>query len=363
VCTGGASVGAPTITSQPASRSVAVGQTATFSVVATGAGTLSYQWSKNGAAIAGANAASYTTPPAAATDNGAQLTVAVSNAGGSVISSAATLTVTTTGGSSLLSQGKPATASSSESVFVPGSAVDGDLGTRWASAFTNSEWIVVDLGATATISRVVLSWEAAFATGYQIQTAASAAGPWTTIFSTTTGDGAIDDLTVSGTGRFVRMNGTQRALTAFGYSLWELQVFGTPSGTTSSLLSQNKPATASSAETVFVAASAVDGDPGTRWASAFTNSEWLAVDLGATSTIRRVVLTWEAAFATGYQLQTAASAAGPWTTIFSTTTGDGGTDDLTVSGTGRFVRMNGTQRALTGFGYSLWELQVFGSQP
>jgi hypothetical protein len=47
--------------------------------------------------------------------------------------------------------------------------------------------------------------------------------------------------------------------------------------------------------------------------------------------------------------------------MFSTTTGDGGIDDVTLSGSGRYVRMNGTQRA-TGFGYSLWELQVFGSQ-
>ncbi len=44
-------------------------------------------------------------------------------------------------------------------------------------------------------------------------------------------------------------------------------------------------------------------------------------------------------------------------------TGDGGIDDLTVSGTGRFIRMNGTQRALTGVGYSLWEFQVFGTLP
>jgi hypothetical protein len=267
---------------------------------------------------------------------------------------------TTTG--TLLSQGKPATASSAEGGFVPANAVDGNTGTRWGSAFTNSEWIAVDLGATATITRVVLTWEAAFASGYQIQTAASAAGPWTTIFSTTTGDGGIDDLTLSGTGRFVRMNGTQRA-TGFGYSLFELQVFGTQTGGGGgSVLSQGKPATASSTEGGFVAANAVDGDAGTRWGSAFTSTEWLAVDLGATATITRVVLNWEAAFASGYQIQTSASAAGPWTTIFSTTTGDGGIDDITLSGTGRFVRMNGTQRA-TGFGYSLFELQVFGTQP
>ena len=367
VCTSGTVVStpAPVITTQPASTTVAVGQTATFSVVATGSGTLSYQWSRSGAAIAGATAPSYTTPATTAADSGAQFTVAVSNAGGTVVSSAATLTVTGGGGGgggTLISQGKTATASSVEGPFVAANAVDGDTGTRWGSAFTNSEWIMVDLGATATLTRVVLNWEAAFATGYQIQTSDSASGPWATIFTTTTGDGGIDDFTVSGSGRFVRMLGTQRALTNFGYSLFEFQVFGTPTGT-SSLLSQGKPATASSVETTLVAANAVDGDAGTRWGSAFTNSEWIMVDLGATSTLTRVVLNWEAAFATGYQIQTSASASGPWATIFSTTTGDGGIDDLTVSGSGRFVRMNGTQRALTGFGYSLWEFQVFGTQP
>jgi hypothetical protein len=466
VCTSGSTVGAPTIATQPASQTVAVGQTATFSVVASGAGTLTYQWSKTGAAIGGATAASYTTPPAAAGDNGAQFTVTVTNAGGAVVSRAATLSVTGascasvpstpgtlsaaagsgqvalvwgastaasgcavtydvfrattsgftpgtanriatgqtattfqdttvaasttyfyvvqaadasgssagsnqatattagggTGGGTLLSQGKPATASSTETTLVAANAVDGDPATRWGSAFTNTEWITVDLGATATITRVVLNWEAAFATGYQIQTSATADGPWATIFSTATGDGGIDDFNVSGSGRFVRMNATQRALSNFGYSLFEFQVFGTI-GSSATLLSQGKPATASSTESVFVPASAVDGDAGTRWGSAFTNTEWIAVDLGAAATITRVVLNWEAAFATGYQLQTAASAAGPWTTMFSTATGAGGIEDLTVSGSGRFVRMNGTQRALTNFGYSLWEFQVFGSQP
>jgi hypothetical protein len=360
VCTSGSTVGGPAITTQPASRTVTVGQTATFSVVASGAGTLTYQWSRNGAAIAGATASSYTTPATTAADSGAQFTVAVSNAGGTVVSSAATLTVTGGSTGTLLSQGRPATASSSEGGFVPANAVDGNTGTRWGSAFTNSEWIAIDLGSTATLTRVVLNWEAAFASGYQIQTAASAAGPWTTVFSTATGDGGIDDIALSGSGRFVRMNGTQRA-TGFGYSLVEFQVFGTP-GSGGTLLSQGKPATASSTEGGFVAANAVDGNTGTRWGSAFTNSEWIAVDLGATSTITRVVLNWEAAFASGYQIQTAASAAGPWTTVFSTTTGDGGIDDITLSGSGRFVRMNGTQRA-TGFGYSLFEFQVFGTQP
>ena len=84
---------APTITTQPANASVNAGQTATFSVVATGSGTLGYQWRKNGTDITGATSSSYTTPATITADNGAQFTVVVSNAFGSVTSTAATLTV------------------------------------------------------------------------------------------------------------------------------------------------------------------------------------------------------------------------------------------------------------------------------
>jgi len=92
----------PTISTQPASQTVAVGQTAKFSVTASGTGTLTYQWNKNGGAIGGANAASYTTPPAIASDNGASFTVTVTGASGSVTSNAATLTVN--GPPSIISQ-------------------------------------------------------------------------------------------------------------------------------------------------------------------------------------------------------------------------------------------------------------------
>src|SRR5207247_11107328 len=85
---------APAITPQPASQTVSAGQRATFTVTATGTALLSYQWQKNGTAIGGATAASYTTPATTASDNGDQFTVVVSNAAGSVTSNAAALTVT-----------------------------------------------------------------------------------------------------------------------------------------------------------------------------------------------------------------------------------------------------------------------------
>jgi hypothetical protein len=84
---------APTITTQPANQTVNAGQTATFSVTATGTAPLSYQWQKSSANISGATAASYSTPATAAADNGAKFDVVVSNTAGSQTSTMATLTV------------------------------------------------------------------------------------------------------------------------------------------------------------------------------------------------------------------------------------------------------------------------------
>ncbi len=83
----------PTIITQPASLTVEAGQTATFSVTATGAATLTYQWYENGVAINGATSSSYTTPATVIGDSGSVFTVTVSNAVGTVTSMPATLTV------------------------------------------------------------------------------------------------------------------------------------------------------------------------------------------------------------------------------------------------------------------------------
>jgi hypothetical protein len=84
---------APSITTQPVSTDVTVGQTATFFVATTGTAPFNYQWQKNYTPISGATSSTYTTPPAAASDNGALYRVVVSNSAGSTTSSAATLNV------------------------------------------------------------------------------------------------------------------------------------------------------------------------------------------------------------------------------------------------------------------------------
>jgi hypothetical protein len=84
---------APSIATQPASKTVAPGQTATFTVAATGTAPMTYQWNKNGTAINGATSSTYTTPVTTTSDNAEQFNVVVTNSAGSTTSSSATLTV------------------------------------------------------------------------------------------------------------------------------------------------------------------------------------------------------------------------------------------------------------------------------
>ncbi|HEY1015927.1 MAG TPA: discoidin domain-containing protein [Herpetosiphonaceae bacterium] len=280
------------------------------------------------------------------------------------------------GQSANLALNKPVSVSSTETADFPGAAaVDGNPATRWASLYSDPQWLQVDFGAIQSLSRVVLRWEAAFARGYQVQLSVDGSA-WTTVYATSSGDGGVDDLAVSGAGRFLRVTGTARA-TQWGYSLWEIEAYGaasptatpqppTPTRTATATpvppggnLALNKPASASSSETAdFPASRAVDGNPATRWASLYSDPQWLQVDFGASQSLSRVVLRWEAAFARGYQVQLSNDGSA-WTTVYATSSGDGGVDDLAVSGAGRFLRVTGTARA-TQWGYSLWEIEAYG---
>ena len=413
---------------------------------------------------------------------------------------------------------QPVTVSSALSINTPGSAVvDGDLTTAWTSLAADPQWIAVDLGMMRDLSRVRLSWNTNYASAYAIQISPDGTN-WTAIFNTNNDVGGIEDILVSGRGRYVRINGTAQGSPGNGYSLTELEVYsqpqrpfggvvptlpgrieaenydtggegvayynttaGNPGGVyrtnddvgieptsdtgggydvswlntgewleytvnppdptakysislrvaapasggqlrvrlngtvlgtvaipntggsqswqtvtlpavsmtggigsqalrlevitngfsinwiglnviqTSTNIALYKAATASSLENSgYPATNAFDGNLSTRWSSAYSDPQWIQVDLGATYNISEVVLYWETAYGKSYQIQVSPDA-NTWTTIYSTTNGLGGTEDLTgLSGTGRYVRMYGTARG-TQWGYSLWEFQVFAA--
>ncbi len=130
------------------------------------------------------------------------------------------------------------------------------------------------------------------------------------------------------------------------------------------VLSRGRPVLASStAGAAYPATGAVDGDTRSRWASVTgPGTQWLRVDLGSVQRVTRVRLMWERAYASTYRIQTSSDAAS-WTDLHTTRSGDGGTDDLSgLAGSGRYLRVLATQRA-TPYGYSLWEVQVYGPGP
>ena len=129
-----------------------------------------------------------------------------------------------------LKLGASATASSQEKAeHGPAQAVDGKPATRWSSAFSDPQWLRLDLGAVTTIDRVVLRWEAAYSSSYDIELS-SDGNTWTMAYADTAGNGGVDDLALGGSARYLRLNSYRRG-TPYGNSLWEVEVYAPDSPT------------------------------------------------------------------------------------------------------------------------------------
>ncbi|QMU30434.1 discoidin domain-containing protein [Adhaeribacter radiodurans] len=123
-------------------------------------------------------------------------------------------------------------------------------------------------------------------------------------------------------------------------------------------LALNKAATASSAVGSNNANLAVDGNENTRWESNSSDPQWLQVDLGVVQSISRVRLVWENAYGKDYEIQVSDNGT-TWSPIQTVTNNNTLINDFAVSANGRYVRVYGTVRG-TGYGYSLFELGVYG---
>ena len=142
--------------------------------------------------------------------------------------------------------GKPVFASTFETCCgdprLPEYATDEDLSTRWSSAWSDGtgdnpaepeydgtpddEWIAVDLGEFIDINQVILTWEAAYGSSYDIESSLDGY-IWNTVFEERSGDGEEDNIILDTPvpGRFLRMHGIDRA-TVYGYSLYEFAAYG-----------------------------------------------------------------------------------------------------------------------------------------
>jgi hypothetical protein len=267
-----------------------------------------------------------------------------------------------------------AQASSAERGDLDGpAAIDHDNTTRWGSRFTDDESLTLDYGATQTITRVRIDWEAAHASAYLLQVSEDGSN-WTTIKSVTDSVGGTEDLTgLNGQGRYLRMKGVKRA-GQYGYSILEIQAFtGTPAAPTPSP-SQPVPelpvdltrpgvaikpvaATSSTPENGGMAAGmAIDGKPGTRWSSRPEDGAWINFDFGAPAAIGYMKLTWEQSYGKVYTVLTSNDGVA-WTQLRHVGTGKGGVEEFFNLGfRARYLRLQGVARA-TQYGYSLFEVE------
>ena len=271
----------------------------------------------------------------------------------------------------LLSYNMPTYASSVKDGNLPEMAVDGLLPTRWESVWhKDPQWMYVDLGANAIVTRVVLNWEGAFARTFEIQVS-SDEQHWETVKRVTDNNSLLSDIPLAAQGRYVRVLGTERA-TDYGYSVKEMSVYGTGGaggGTIPQNVALGAQVLASSDESQqpgapveltpkdYLAVNLTDDNLGTRWSSKYNDNEWIQVDLGSSTLIGAVELLWQNAYGRAFDLQVSEDGAN-WTNVYRQIGGSGGLERVQTYARGRYVRMQGIKRA-TKFGYSLFEFKVY----
>lgn len=182
------------ITTQPASQTVLVGEAATFTVVATGTGTLSYQWARGGVAISGATSATYTTPATVLADDGSSFTVDISDTNGNILTSnPAILTVTSVVPVTITTQpiGQSVLVGQTATFSVAASG-SGTLTYQWskdgvtipsatAASYTTPATVIADNGSTFSVHITAGNGQSATSNSATLTVLSSSGGPGTCI--------------------------------------------------------------------------------------------------------------------------------------------------------------------------------------
>jgi type 1 glutamine amidotransferase len=124
--------------------------------------------------------------------------------------------------------GNTATSSSNENqspVFDAGNVLDDDLSSRWSSAPTDTAWLSIDLQKLYPVRKIILVWEASFATAYDLS-GSSDGRTWHNLVSIADGDGETDVFDFNPVPiRYLKIHATKRANSKWGYSLYEIKIF------------------------------------------------------------------------------------------------------------------------------------------
>ena len=312
----------------------------------------------------------------------------------------------------LLSTNRPAYSSSVNGGDVASFATDGRLGTQWgAAANVADQWLDVDLGGKADISKVVIDWQnnASYGVAYQVLVSDDEVN-WTKVYETKNGTGGDekhvmrndgsgidysyyeDVLSTDGTdgykltaakGRYVRVLINYSKSQAYsddkksgwGASIREIEVYGIgdndcvqPVSDAANIALGKDVKVTSFAQPWWAAkaldgANAVDGDYESYWLSegkdtvADSSNQALTVDLKDRHTIGRVKVQWQTEYGKIWDLQVSNDGTN-WTTVAEMRDQDGGEDIVEFKAVNaRYVKFQGVKRAM-GYGYSMWEFEV-----
>ncbi|MFH0879923.1 MAG: discoidin domain-containing protein [Lentisphaerota bacterium] len=208
-----------------------------------------------------------------------------------------------------------ASASSGNGDYAPGFAVDGKMGTRWCSDFTDSAWWQARFDEPTILAGLRISWETAFSEKYEI--AVSMDGElWQTVYKVEEGDGQTDIIMFKPVeARFLRIVCNQRG-TGWGNSIWEVKFFGKDQAPK---VSASSTAAGTSADLVL------DGDPATAWRSEGDGLQTLEIALPETMNLGGVELLWGTDFATEYSVEYLRGD-GQWAAVADEKNGNGAWD-------------------------------------
>lgn len=101
-------------------------------------------------------------------------------------------------------------------------AIDGNLSSRWSSAFVDSAWIRFDFGRRTAVGAMKLLWERSYGKEYALQ-ASDDGQNWTQLRYVTHGQGGTEEfLNLGVNARYIRLQGVARS-SPYGYSLFEVE--------------------------------------------------------------------------------------------------------------------------------------------
>lgn len=303
-------------------------------------------------------------------------------------------------------------------------AFDNSLETRWTSTAEDGDdaWVQVDLGGNYALSKIQLNWDTSYARQFKLQVSDTGEdGSWTDIYTQPAWTPEFEDSHAVQTitnfepnkpadggeparteGRYIRLQGVERAVADSGISLWMFEVFGkyvpqapppyVPVGEVNLANNQENiyaNAYSSYSRDAYTSDKAIDGNASTRWGSDRGNAnsqDWIYVDLGKAFDITKVVLQWEAAYGKEYEIQISDDAGGGnptatggtgaavwtenvnyansmnWETVFSTKQGSGGKETIDINRKARSVRMKGIKPSGQ-YGFSIYSFEVYGTEP